>query len=146
LGSFFGAPFTNWVGRRRAYFLIALGATVLTCGLFTLTKPLQPEFLPVVLAQGFVATLFFGWLPLCLPELFPTRVRAAGSGMAYNSGRFVTAVGVFFAGILFVALGGNYAKVGAITGLIYTVGLVVIWFVPDTSGKSLDDDEWRMKL
>jgi hypothetical protein len=55
----------------------------------------RPSFLPIVFAQGFVATLFFGWLPLYLPELFPTRVRAAGSGIAYNVGRFATAVGVF---------------------------------------------------
>ena len=77
-----------------AYFLISLGTTALTIAMFQLTAPLQPAFLPVVFAQGFVATLFFGWLPLYLPELFPTRVRATGSGLAMNSGRFATAVGV----------------------------------------------------
>lgn len=139
LGSFCGSPFTAWIGRRRAYFLISLGATALTCGLFTLTRPLEAGFLPMVLAQGFVATLFFGWLPLCLPELFPTRVRATGSGLCYNSGRFATAVGVFFAGALFAALGGSYAQVGAVTGLIYALGMVAIWFAPATPSQSLDD-------
>jgi SHS family sialic acid transporter-like MFS transporter len=139
LGSFSGAPFTSWVGRRLAYFLISLGATALTCGLFTLTAPLQPGFLAVVFAQGFTATLFFGWLPLCLPELFPTRVRATGSGISYNSGRFATAVGVLFAGALFTALGSSYAKVGAVTGLIYALGMLVIWFAPDLSKKSLEE-------
>ncbi|NLH74769.1 MAG: MFS transporter [Verrucomicrobia bacterium] len=139
LGSFCGSPFTAWIGRRRAYFLISLGATALTCGLFTLTRPLEAGFLPMVLAQGFVATLFFGWLPLCLPELFPTRVRATGSGLCYNSGRFATAVGVFFAGTLFAALGGSYSKVGAVTGLIYGLGMVAIWFVPTRSKNSLDE-------
>lgn len=46
-------------------------------------------------------TLFFGWLALYLPELFPTHVRATGSGLAYNSGQLATAVGVLLAGFLF---------------------------------------------
>ena len=56
--------------------------------------------------QAFVATLFFGWLPLYLPELFPTLVRATGTGIAYNAGRFATAVGVFAAGALFTRCRG----------------------------------------
>lgn len=81
--------------------------------------------------------LFFGWLPLYLPELFPTRVRAAGSGIAYNVGRFATALGVMVAGVLFAAMGGSYPKVGATCGLIYLLGLIVIWWAPDTSKKNI---------
>jgi MFS family permease len=139
IGSFFGAQIASWLGRRRAYFIISIGATAATCGMFTLTAPLQASFLPVVCAQGFLTTLFFGWLPLYLPELFPTRVRAAGTGLAFNSGRFITAVGVFVAGALFTALDGSYSKVGAITALAYALGLIVIWWAPDTSKKSLDE-------
>ncbi len=89
--------------------------------------------------QGFVATLFFGWLPLYLPELFPTRVRAAGAGIAYNVGRFATALGVLAAGALFAAMGGSYPKVGAICGLIYLLGLIVIWWAPDTTNRKLKE-------
>ena len=98
LGSFFGAQLASLIGRRFSYFLISLGSTVLTCGIFLFSAPLNPEFLLLVFCQGFVATLFFGWLPLYLPELFPTRVRATGSGIAYNVGRFATAGGVFVTG------------------------------------------------
>jgi len=31
------------------------------------------------------------------------------------------------------ALGGDYARVGTICAMIYALGLVVIWFAPDTS-------------
>jgi MFS family permease len=139
LGSFFGAQIAAWLGRRRAYALISFGATVLTSLMFLGTAPLQASFLPIVFAQGFVATLFFGWLPLYLPELFPTHVRAAGSGIAYNVGRFATAAGVLLAGALFAAMGGSYPKVGATCGLIYLLGLMAIWWAPDTTGKALDD-------
>ncbi|MGC3958979.1 MAG: hypothetical protein QM813_13865 [Verrucomicrobiota bacterium] len=111
LGSFFGAQLASLLGRRVSYFFISLGSTMLTCGIFLFTAPLRPEFLWLVLSQGFVATLFFGWLPLYLPELFPTRVRATGSGIAYNVGRFATAIGVFIAGVLVGLFKGDLAKV-----------------------------------
>jgi SHS family sialic acid transporter-like MFS transporter len=139
LGSFFGAQLARALGRRLSYFLISLGSTALTCGLFLFTAPLRPAFLPVVLVQGFIATLFFGWLPLYLPELFPTKVRATGSGIAYNIGRFATAGGVFAAGTLIAWFGGNLAKVGAVMGLIYSLGMVAIWWAPETSDKELQD-------
>lgn len=138
LGSFTGAQIAAWLGRRRAYAIISAGATVLTSWMFLGTAPLQASFLPIVFAQGFVATLFFGWLPLYLPELFPTHVRAAGSGLAYNVGRFATALGVLAAGALFAAMGGSYPKVGATCGMIYLIGLIVIWWAPDTTDKKLD--------
>jgi MFS family permease len=139
LGSFFGAQVASLLGRRFSYFLISLGTTALTIAMFQFTAPLQPAFLPVVFAQGFVATLFFGWLPLYLPELFPTRVRATGSGLAMNSGRFATAVGVLVSGMLFTALGGSYPMVGAFGALIYALGMIAIFWAPDTSKKNMDD-------
>jgi MFS family permease len=138
LGSFTGAQIAAWLGRRRAYAIMSAGAAALTALMFLGTAPLQASFLPSVFAQGFVTTLFFGWLPLYLPELFPTRVRASGSGIAYNVGRFATALGVFAAGGLFAAMGGSYPKVVATCGLIYLLGLVVIWWAPDTTDKKLN--------
>jgi hypothetical protein len=93
----------------------------------------------MVFVQGLVSTLFFGWLPLCLPELFPTRVRASGAGLSYNFGRFLVAGAVLAAGALTSAFDGDYAKAGAIMGSIYGLGMVVIWFAPDTTGKKLED-------
>lgn len=139
VGSFVGAQIAAWLGRRRAYAWISAGATALTLGLFLGTAPMEPGFLPMVLAQGFVATLFFGWLPLYLPELFPTPVRAAGSGIAYNVGRFATAAGVLGAGALFTVMGGSYSRVGASCGLVYLLGLLAIGFAPETDRKKLDD-------
>ncbi len=137
LGSFAGAQLASWLGRRLSYGLISLATVTITFGMFQLTAPLQPSFHPIVFAQGFVATLFFGWLALYLPELFPTRVRATGSGLAYNSGRFATAFGVLAAGFLFTALGGDYPRVGTICASIYALGLIVIWWAPVTKAEDL---------
>jgi SHS family sialic acid transporter-like MFS transporter len=137
IGSFFGSHLAHLLGRRVAYFAISLGSVVLTSGIFLFTQPLAPAFLPLVFAQGLVTTLFFGWLPLCLPELFPTRVRATGTGIAYNSGRFASAAGVLGAGVLMAWSGGDYAKVGVISGLVYGLGMIVIWWAPDTGKRGI---------
>ena len=130
LGSFVGAQLVGWLGRRGSYLLISAGATVATAAMFRLTAPLEPTFLPIVCMQGFVSTLFFGWLAVYLPELFPVDVRATGSGLAYNSGRFLTAIGVLASGWLFAALGGDYARVGGLLSLVYALGFVAIWLAP----------------
>lgn len=130
LGSLFGAQLAARLGRRRSYLLISVAASLLTVAMFQLTAPLQSGFHGVVFAQGIFGTLFFGWLALCLPEMFPTRVRAAGSGLAYNSGRFATAGGVLLAGSLFAFFGGDYSKVGTVSALIYVLGIPAVWLLP----------------
>lgn len=139
LGSFAGAQLASRLGRRTSYALISLATVVVTIAMFQGTAPLRPGFHAVVFTQGLVATLFFGWLALYLPELFPTRVRATGSGLAYNSGRFATALGVLAAGFLFSALGGDYPRVGTVCASIYALGLIVIWWAPDRRSDDLAD-------
>ena len=133
VGSFVGACLVGWLGRLASYLVISVGATAATLAMFNLTAPLEPWFRQVVCLQGFVSTLFFGWLAVYLPAIFPLEVRAAGSGLAYNAGRFLTAAGVLLAGTLFAALGGDYVRVGSVCSLIYALGIVAIWLVPRQS-------------
>jgi MFS family permease len=137
LGSFCGSQVAVRLGRRLAYGLISIGATICTLLMFLATAPMRPEFLWIVGLQGFVGTLFFGWLPLYLPELFPAAVRASGAGAAFNIGRFATAGAVLLSGQMFQTLGGTYSRIGATCGLVYVLGVIVIWFAPDTQGKDL---------
>lgn len=134
IGSFAGAPLAAYAGRRLSYFAISLGATILTWSMFKLTAPLEPSFLYVVFAQGLVATLFFGWLPLYLPELFPVEVRATGAGISMNIGRFVTAFSILAIGSQFT---GDYSQIGAACAFIYAIGMLIIFWAPNTAGKQL---------
>jgi MFS family permease len=131
LGSFFGGILAHRLGRRRSYFVISLGAFVVNLSLYSLLHPLHPAFQPAVFLLGFVGSLYFGWLPLCLPELFPTRVRATGSGLAYNFGRILSAAGVLGSGALFAWFAADYAKVGQVMSGIYALGMVLILIAPD---------------
>ena len=83
--------------------------------------------------------LFYGWLPLYLPELFPTRIRATGQGLCYNSGRILAAVGAIVQGKLVGAYGGSYARAGATVTLVYLVGIVLVWFAPETKNRPLPE-------
>ena len=49
----------------------------------------------------------------------------------------VAALVVLAAGVLFTALGGSYARVGAAASFIYGLGILVIWFAPETNRQSL---------
>jgi MFS family permease len=137
VGSLLGGWIASLMGRRLTYFVISLSSLLLAGYIFRFLTPLDPTFRYWVFALGFVSTIFFGWLPLYLPELFPTQARATGSGISFNFGRIFTACGVLGAGFLVGHYGGDYAKVGQITSLVYAFGMAIILLAPDTTRKRL---------
>lgn len=136
LGGLVGGWLASLFGRRLVYFLISLGSFGVSAYIFRYLDPLDPAFVPWVFLLGFITTIYFGWLPLCLPELFPTRVRSAGSGVTFNFGRIATAGGVLGAGYL-MGIYGDYATVLAVTSTVYLFGMLAIWCAPDTSQKRI---------
>ncbi len=139
LGSLFGGWIANLVGRRATYFLISLGSFLLSEYIYLTLSPTMPGFSAAVFAIGCVSTEFFGWLPLYLPELFPTHARATGAGISFNWGRILSAVGVLGTGALTAYLAGNYQRAGMVMSFIYAAGMIVILFAPDTTGKKLTE-------
>ena len=143
-GGAIGALLGGWVasrlGRRTTYFVISLISLVVSFSMYRFMEPGSPNFGLFVFGIGFFGTLYFGWLPLFLPELFPTSVRATGSGVSFNFGRIVSALTVVFVtGELMRAYGGDYGQVGQLTCFVYVLGMIIIWFAPDTSKKQLED-------
>jgi MFS family permease len=135
IGPWFGAS----MGRRPAYFLLCL-ASLVSCGfLFRYVTVYNALFLFMALLVGGTTASFYGWFPLYLPELFPTRVRATGQGLCYNFGRILAAVGALQMGHLLQLYQGSYAKAGASITLVYLVGLGLIWLGPETKGRPLPD-------
>jgi MFS family permease len=139
IGSLFGGWLASLFGRRATYFVVSLLSLASSYYVFHYLTPLDSSFLPWVFVNGLVGTIYFGWLPLYLPELFPTHVRATGTGITFNWGRILTAVGVLMGGQLVKAFDGDYAQVGQRTCLVYALGMLVICFAPDTSQKKLDE-------
>jgi hypothetical protein len=97
------------------------------------------QFLVAVFVAGGTTAAFYGWLPLYLPELFPTRIRATGQGFSFNFGRVLAAIGALQTGSLMAFFDGSYPKACSVMSLIYLVGLGMIWLAPETRGKPLPD-------
>ncbi len=139
IGCFIGPWIGGRMGRRPAYFLLCLGSLI-SCGvLFRTITTYSAAFQVWVLVVGGMTAAFYGWLPLYLPELFPTRVRATGQGLSYNFGRVLAAIGTLQMGELMTHYQGSYARAGAVITLVYLIGLVVIWLAPETKGRPLPE-------
>jgi MFS family permease len=139
ISSLLGAWIAAFVGRRTTYFAVSVASLALAQYIFAYCSPADDAFLIWVAALGFASGIYFGWLPLCLPELFPTRVRSTGAGVGFNFGRIATAVTIFVSGALSQMFGVDHARIGQLTSLLFVVGMVAIWLAPDTSEKQLED-------
>ena len=140
VGSLIGGWVTMLLGRRLTYFLACLIYVAISTYLFGRLEPGHAQFAALAFSLGLVGNIFFGWLPLYLPELFPTRVRATGIGVCFNSGRVFAAVFAVVGTTGLIRLfDGDFARVGVWTGAIYAVGMLIILFAPSTGGKKLED-------
>jgi MFS family permease len=81
----------------------------------------------------------YTWMPVWLPEVYPTRIRATAISFVFNAPRFVAFLGPLFAGTLIVRLGG-YGIAATVVGTIYVLGLVAAPFFPETRGKPLPEN------
>ena len=131
VGSFLGGWVASFVGRRRSYLLNSLICLASAQCMFWFSSPTEPGiFLIWTGILGFFSGIFFGWLPLFLPELFVTRVRSVGAGVCFNFGRIITALTVFITAGLIAYFDNDFRQIGRITSLIYLCGAIGILLMP----------------
>ena len=122
-------------GRKPITMLYFAAAFVMTPVLFLWTLDL--DLLLVAAAVNAFFTLGqYSWMPVWLPELFPTRSRATGLAFAFNAPRFIAFLGPLFAGVLIVQFGG-FSHAAITISCIYVLGFCVAPFLPETNGKPL---------
>jgi SHS family sialic acid transporter-like MFS transporter len=138
-GSLLGGWIASFLGRRLTYFMISLLCLVTSTYLFGRLDPFHPHFQIATFLLGFIGVTYFGWLPLYLPELFPTRVRSTGTGVSFNTGRVFAAAATLGATGLITLFHGDFARVGLWTGAVYGLGMIIILFSPSTGKKKLED-------
>ena len=125
------------IGRRWSYFLFVLASLLVSIWVFTEVTDLTTLtwWMPLF---GYFVIGGFGTFAAYLPELFPTRVRASGQGFCWNVARSATAIGPLAGGLL-VATFGSFPSAALSTAVFYVVGMVAIWFGPETKGVPLRD-------
>jgi MFS family permease len=141
IGTLLTIPAAKFLGRKKMFFIYFLGSAAALMAAFGLD--LEPHarlyfYFPIGL------TIFgvFGSFTYYLPELFPTRLRATGSGFTYNVGRLVAAVGPFVVGS--IAAGGASAVDSAMRVLFWVsivpiIGIIMLPLVIETKGRELID-------
>jgi MFS family permease len=145
IGCFIGPILARALNRRISYVLLCVGS--LACCQYLFRAFSADNYLDEKLAffvvtgfAGLLTAAFYGWLPLYFSELFPTRVRATGQGIAFNSGRVFAAAGVLLSGQLIKnVFDGQYSMACATITFVYVIGMIVIAFAPETKGQPLPD-------
>jgi MFS family permease len=115
-----------------AFFVLAL---LMTPVLFFTTTDVT-----LLLVLAFVSAIFangqYTWMPVWLPELYPTRMRATALAFAFNAPRFLAFLGPLLAGTMIAKFGG-YGAAAMVLSSIYIIGIAAAPFLPETKGKPL---------
>jgi MFS family permease len=154
VGTIVAAFLGDWVGRRWAYVLMCASSMASIIYLFAFHTQYGAPMMIAAFLTGACTASFYGWLPLYLPELFVTSVRASGQGFGFNFGRVLAAVGALQMTNLFASsttwfgdglnIGGLHINAGwpllcCLLSLIYLVGIAIIWLAPETKGEPLPE-------
>jgi MFS family permease len=125
------------LGRRKCYFLFALGSLATTLFLFTFVKSFS-DLVYYVPLYGFFVIGGFGTFAAYLPEIFPTRVRTTGQGFCWNAARCLTAIGPLIGSALVTNM-GSFQAAASSTSAFFIIGMIAIWWGPETRGLELED-------
>ncbi len=133
----FGA-ISERLGRRGALLFYCLGGLAMTLLLFQGLAASPNYVLWLALpAFGFLTVGMNSGASVYFPELFPTRVRATGTGFCFNGGRLLAASALVLSALLRNQLGLSMEHCVSILSLLFLLGAIILVFAPETQGREL---------
>jgi MFS family permease len=126
------------IGRRRFLFLAYAGALAVTPLTYLWTHTVEQMMVVAPLNGFFTLGLAYSWMAIYLAELFTSSVRSTASGFIFNATRLIAWIFPILAGTMIQRF-GSIPRAAMTLGLVYVIGLVVPWFVPETTGKPLPE-------
>ncbi len=149
VGALLGMLAFTWIatrmGRRLAFGLAFVFCWVVVTTVFlVLREPWHAYVLCPLL--GFATLSLFGGYSIYFPELYPTRLRASGTGFCYNVGRVLAALVIILKNPIrnmFEGMGFDepFRTVAVVLASVYLLGLVVLIWAPETKGQPLPTEE-----
>jgi MFS family permease len=138
IGYIGGAWLSDRIGRRNLFILFAILAAIVVVT-YTRLPMTNREMLYLGLPLGLCVSAYLAGVGAFLAELYPTRLRGAGLGFAYNFGRGLGALFPALIGFLSNRMPLSEAiSIFAVTA--YTLLLLGALLLPETRGKVLHDD------
>jgi MFS family permease len=129
-------PLCARFGRKRAFFWSQLAACLIvpvTCYL----PQTYGQLLCILPVFGFLTLGMHAGYAIYFPELFPTRLRATGTAFCFNVGRVLAASMMVYSGWLKARMDIHLAV--SLLGCLFLLGLIVIYFMPETKGQPLPE-------
>lgn len=126
------------VGRRRYLFIAYAGSLVMVPVTYLWVR--TPEaLLAVAFVNGFFTLgMAYSWMAIYPSELFTSSVRSTAASFIFNATRMIAWLFPILAGTMIQAFGG-IPRTAMILGSIYVLGLIVPWFLPETTGRPLPE-------
>ena len=138
VGLFSMGPLCAWLGRKRAFVMMQIGALIIT-PLTCFAPSTYMQLLLILPIFGFFVVGMHAGYAVYFPELFPTRQRATGAGLCFNGGRLVAAPMLWFSAWLKASPNMDLRAAVSLLGLIYVAGIVLVLMMPETKGLALQD-------
>ena len=143
-GSFIGYVLAGFIhdaiGRRPAFTFYFLGSAAAIAAFVLI--PIDGSFITYTVSffLGFFASGQAAGYGSFLAELFPSEMRGAGQGLAYNVGRGLAALGPGFIGLTAdsIGLGASIMIVGFVA---CTLAITCCWLLPETRGRVIVEPE-----
>ena len=133
-------PISERLGRRGAFALFFVGGFASSAALFGLFNQASITFywwtLPVF---GFLVSGIHAGYAIYFPELFPSRLRGTGNGLCFNLGRIIAAPVLFLTAWMQNDRGYTVDQTATLLSGFFLLGLVILWFAPETNGEELPD-------
>ena len=125
-------PISARIGRRMTFILFHVAALAITLVVCFLPNS-YTTLLILLQVFGFFTLGMHAGYAVYFPELFPDRLRATGMSWGFNGGRLLAATLLILSGKMKAAMDLNIAI--AWLGGFFLLGVVVIFFLPETKGK-----------
>jgi len=143
-GSFVGYVLAGFIhdalGRRPAFTIYFVGSAAAIAAFVLIPIDGSAVTYVVSFLLGFFASGQAAGYGSFLAELFPSAMRGAGQGLAYNAGRGLAALGPGFIGLTADSIGLGASIM--ITGFVAcTLAVTCCWLLPETRGKVIVEPE-----
>jgi MFS family permease len=126
------------IGRRKFLFVTYAGSLLMTLITYGWVRSVESMMGAALINGFFTLGLAYSWMAIYLAELFTSSVRSTASSFVFNGTRLIAWLFPILAGNVIQTFGGvSHAALSL--GLVYVLGLIVPWFVPETTGKPLPD-------